>query len=62
MAWNISEIMEDENVPGCNLNIEQLERRLFLVKKKHYMQTNIQIYKCTQIFKFIYAHKYIQIY
>ena len=25
MAWNISEIMENENVPGCNLNIEQLE-------------------------------------
>ena len=25
MAWNILEIMENENVPGCNLNIEQLE-------------------------------------
>ena len=25
MAWNISEIMENENVLGCNLNIEQLE-------------------------------------
>ena len=42
MAWNISEIMENENVPGCNLNIEQLEGSLFLVKK-HNMQTNIQI-------------------
>ena len=33
MAWNISEIMENENVLGCNLNIEQLERETFLGKK-----------------------------
>ena len=26
MALNISEIMENENVLGCNLNIEQLGR------------------------------------
>ena len=31
MAWNISEIMENENVPGCNLNIEQLERTFIVV-------------------------------
>ena len=31
MAWNISEIMENENVPGCNLNIEQLEHTFIVV-------------------------------
>ena len=31
MDWNISEIMENENVPGCNLNIEQLERTFIVV-------------------------------
>ena len=32
MAWNISEIMENENVLGCNLNIEQLGGDSFLQK------------------------------
>ena len=49
MAWNISEIMENENVPGCNLNIEQLETA-FLGETK----TNIvspEIFKPPDSFK-----------
>ena len=46
MAWNISEIMENENVPGCNLNIEQLETGSSQKrnKNKYCMHRNIQIW------------------
>ena len=48
MAWNISEIMENENVPGCNLNIEQLETGSSWKRNKNKYCINRNVQKCSK--------------